>query len=83
VPVYLSTALAKDGHLGKGLFAGMNRFEYPFKDRYATVSGVRLHYLDDGEGPVIWMMHGMPTWSYLISQDDSTTGCRRLPMLCS
>ena len=41
------------------------RFEYPFTDRYATIDGVRLHYLDEGEGPVIWMMHGMPTWSYL------------------
>lgn len=48
-----------------GLFAEMSRFEYTFKDRYATVDGVRLHYLDEGEGPVIWMMHGMPTWSYL------------------
>lgn len=41
------------------------RFEYPFKSHFATVDGVRLHYLDEGEGPVIWMMHGMPMWSYL------------------
>lgn len=41
------------------------RFEYPFSSNYATIDGVRLHYLDEGEGPVIWMMHGMPTWSYL------------------
>jgi len=41
------------------------RFQYPFKSRYATVDGVRLHYLDEGEGPVIWLMHGNTTWSYL------------------
>lgn len=41
------------------------RFEYPFSDRFTTIDGVRLHYLDEGTGPVIWMMHGMPTWSYL------------------
>lgn len=41
------------------------RFEYPFTSRFVTVDGVRLHYLDEGEGPVVWMMHGMPTWSYL------------------
>lgn len=41
------------------------RFEYPFTSRYATVDGVRLHYLDEGEGPVIWLMHGNTTWSYL------------------
>ena len=41
------------------------RFEYPFPSRYATIDGVRLHYLDEGEGPVIWLMHGNTTWSYL------------------
>lgn len=41
------------------------RFEYPFQSRYATVEGVRLHYLDEGNGPVIWLMHGMPMWSYV------------------
>ncbi len=42
-----------------------NRFEYPFKDKYATMDGVKIHYVDEGNGPVIWMMHGNPTWSYL------------------
>lgn len=41
------------------------RYEYPFEDRYETIDGVRLHYIDEGQGPVIWMMHGNPTWSYL------------------
>jgi haloalkane dehalogenase len=43
----------------------MGRFEYPFRERYVTIDGVRLHYVDEGEGPVIWMMHGMPMWSYV------------------
>jgi haloalkane dehalogenase len=42
-----------------------NRFEYAFQSRYATIDGVRLHYLDEGQGPVIWLMHGMPMWSYV------------------
>ena len=41
------------------------QFEYPFQSRHATVDGVRLHYLDEGAGPVIWLMHGMPMWSYV------------------
>lgn len=41
------------------------RFEYPFKSRYAMIDGLRLHYLDEGEGPAIWLMHGNTTWSYL------------------
>ena len=41
------------------------RFQYPFTSRYAVVDGVRLHYLDEGQGPPIWLMHGNTTWSYL------------------
>ena len=41
------------------------RFEFPFQSHYATVDDVRLHYLDVGQGPVIWLMHGNTTWSYL------------------
>lgn len=26
------------------------RFQYPFKSHYATIDGVRLHYLDEGQG---------------------------------
>jgi len=41
------------------------RFEYPFKSHYAMVDGVRIHYLDEGQGPVVWLMHGNTSWSYL------------------
>ena len=43
----------------------MNRYQYPFQSRYIHVDGVTLHYLDEGSGPVIWLMHGMPMWSYV------------------
>ena len=42
-----------------------NRYQYPFEDRYLEVEGIRLHYVDEGEGPPILMVHGQPTWSYL------------------
>jgi len=38
--------------------------EYPFSSHFATIDGHRLHYLDEGAGPVIVMVHGNPTWSY-------------------
>ena len=41
------------------------RFEYPFRENYKTIDGVKLHYIDEGQGPVVWLMHGMPMWSYL------------------
>jgi len=39
-------------------------YQYPFVSRFLEVSGGRLHYLDEGQGPVITMLHGNPTWSY-------------------
>ena len=42
-----------------------DRYQYPFEDRYAEVDGVRLHYVDEGSGPPVLMVHGQPTWSYL------------------
>ena len=38
---------------------------FPFESHYATINGVNLHYVDEGEGPPILMFHGEPTWSYL------------------
>ena len=41
------------------------RFQYPFEEKYHEVDGVRLHYVDEGSGPPILLVHGQPTWSYL------------------
>ena len=41
------------------------RFQYPFEEKYHEVDGVRLHYLDEGSGPPILLVHGQPSWSYL------------------
>ncbi len=38
---------------------------YPFEARYHEIDGLRIHYLDEGEGPPIVLFHGEPTWSYL------------------
>jgi haloalkane dehalogenase len=38
---------------------------YPFEDRYADVGGARVHYVDEGGGPPLLMLHGNPTWSFL------------------
>jgi haloalkane dehalogenase len=38
---------------------------YPFEDRYAEISGARVHYVDEGSGPPLLLLHGNPTWSFL------------------
>lgn len=37
---------------------------YPFTPKTFTINGNRLSYLDEGQGPVIVMLHGNPTWSF-------------------
>ena len=45
------------------------RFEglpgYNFEPRYLDQEGLRMHYLDEGAGPAVLLLHGEPTWSYL------------------
>ncbi|HEV2146666.1 MAG TPA: alpha/beta fold hydrolase [Longimicrobiaceae bacterium] len=43
----------------------IDRREYPFESRYLDLPAGRMHYLDEGTGPVVLMVHGTPTWSYL------------------
>jgi len=38
---------------------------YPFQSRYADVAGARVHYVDEGAGPPLLLLHGNPTWSFL------------------
>jgi len=37
---------------------------YPFESREISIVGHRMHYLDEGEGPVLLLLHGNPTWSF-------------------
>ncbi|MEE9164406.1 MAG: alpha/beta fold hydrolase [Thermoplasmata archaeon] len=36
-----------------------------FRRNYRSVDGIRLHYVDEGSGPPVLMVHGQPTSSYL------------------
>jgi haloalkane dehalogenase len=38
---------------------------YPFEDRWLEAGGARVHYVDEGSGPTLLMLHGNPTWSFL------------------
>jgi acyl-CoA synthetase (AMP-forming)/AMP-acid ligase II/pimeloyl-ACP methyl ester carboxylesterase len=37
----------------------------PFQSRYVSVAGHKMHYVDEGSGPVVLCLHGNPTWCYL------------------
>lgn len=40
------------------------RAEYPFQGKTLDMDGLRYHYLDEGAGPPLVMVHGNPTWSF-------------------
>jgi len=38
---------------------------FPFEPHYVEINGMRIHYVDEGEGETVLCLHGEPTWSYL------------------
>lgn len=38
---------------------------WPFEPRYLEQNGLRMHYVEEGSGDPILLLHGEPTWSYL------------------
>ena len=43
----------------------INREEYPFQSHFLELEMGRMHYIDEGQGRPIVMVHGTPTWSFL------------------
>lgn len=40
--------------------------DFPWEPKYAeTAEGLRVAYIDEGDGPLVLMLHGMPSWSFL------------------
>ena len=37
---------------------------YPFKSNFLNINGLYYHYLDEGMGEPVLMIHGNPTWSF-------------------
>src|SRR5581483_2954681 len=44
-------------------FAGLPG--WPYAPRYVEQDGLRLHYVDEGAGDPVLLLHGEPTWGYL------------------
>ena len=44
----------------------VNKKLFPFKNNFIKIKkGIDVHFVDEGKGPVILMLHGNPTWSFL------------------
>lgn len=40
------------------------RHLYPYQSNYLDRNGLKYHYIDEGQGDPILMVHGNPTWSF-------------------
>lgn len=38
---------------------------FPFTSRFTDIDGHTVHYVDEGSGPTLLLLHGNPTWSFL------------------
>ena len=46
-------------------FGWVDAREYPFRSRFFESGDGRIHYVDEGRGEPIVLVHGTPTWSFL------------------
>jgi haloalkane dehalogenase len=38
---------------------------FPVEHRFLQIDGHRIHYVDEGAGEIVLLLHGNPTWSFL------------------
>ncbi len=43
----------------------LDRSLFPFKSQLMEIDGNIIHYIDEGEGATLLLLHGNPTWSFL------------------
>ena len=55
-------------HSTKPVDPGDYRHLYPFRPHFLDRSGLRYHYVDQGTGDPVVMVHGNPTWSFFFRQ---------------
>jgi pimeloyl-ACP methyl ester carboxylesterase len=57
-------------------FPWLDTQAYPFAPHYLSLpDGVRLHYVDEGQGPVLLFVHGTPAWSFDFRQQIQGLSC--------
>jgi haloalkane dehalogenase len=62
VPKYPTTDSVPQNH---NVPSWLDHIEYPFLFRSVTIEGQTIHYVDEGQGEVLLMVHGTPVWSFL------------------
>jgi len=42
----------------------LDRVAWPYPSRAVEIEGARLHYVDEGQGATLVLVHGTPTWAF-------------------
>ena len=43
----------------------MNFDEFRARQQETTIDGLKISYVDEGQGPTLLLIHGIPVWGYL------------------
>ena len=65
--VWAGLGVAADKNPERQLFNGVSAKSgeiYPFAFKALEINGRRIHYVDEGSGPTVMLVHGQGNWSY-------------------
>ena len=49
---------------------------FPFKSHFVDLDGSSVHYVDEGSGPILLMLHSNPVWSFVYREAITTLSSR-------
>ena len=58
------TQFAPPSSMAGGRPSWLDQREFPFASHFLEIEGNQIHYIDEGNGPVLLFLHGMPLWSF-------------------
>src|SRR5262245_45620600 len=44
--------------------AWLDQREFPYVSHFVDIEGNSIHYIDEGHGPILLFLHGLPLWSF-------------------
>jgi haloalkane dehalogenase len=59
-----ATQLETSSTMAGGLPSWLDQREFPFASHFMEIEGNQIHYIDEGDGPVLIFLHGMRLWSF-------------------
>lgn len=62
IPVQTQVAVSEESRMRPDW---LDIAEYPFTSRFININGETIHYVDEGQGEILLMVHGTPVWSFL------------------